>query len=84
MFAADHRGLKRKNQHEVRFSLGIRVTGGRVTGKQLQKIYDIADIYGKGSIQMISQHRIEIPFIKTKDIERIKKELVSSGLEIRA
>lgn len=70
-----------KPVHESCFSLKLRVTGGKVTGKQLQKVYDIANIYGKGYIHMTSQHSIEIPFIKIEDIERVKKELTLPGLE---
>lgn len=64
-----------------RFSLRLRVAGGKVTVKQLQKVYDIATVYGQGYIHMTSRQSIEIPFIKLEDIEIIRKELAAAGLE---
>lgn len=71
--------LPQKQQN--RFSLRLRVAGGKVTAKQLQKVYDIAAVYGQGYIHMTSRQSIEIPFIKLEDIEIIRNELAASGLE---
>jgi anaerobic sulfite reductase subunit C len=85
MAVMNYKGLKKGSLinpvNDRKVSLRLRVTGGKVTGKQLQKVYDIANIYGKGYIHMASQHNIEIPFLKLEDMERIKKELRTSGLE---
>ena len=62
MAVMNYKGLKKGSVidpvNDRKFSLRLRVTGGKVTGKQLQKVYDIANIYGKGYIHMASHHSI--------------------------
>lgn len=58
-----------------RFALRFKVTGGRLSAEHLKKIYEIAEKYGEQYVHMTSRQSIEIPFIKLKDIEKIKEEL---------
>lgn len=57
------------------FSLRIRVVGGKVTTKQLLKIQEVADRFGKGYVHLTSRQGIEIPYIKLEDIKKVKMEL---------
>ncbi|HWQ78063.1 MAG TPA: 4Fe-4S binding protein [Anaerovoracaceae bacterium] len=73
-------GFMRQVQKE-RFSLRLRVVGGQVTASQIQKISEIAEKYGHGYIHMTSRQGIEIPFIALSDIDAVKEELSSVGLQ---
>jgi dissimilatory sulfite reductase (desulfoviridin) alpha/beta subunit len=74
-------GFMRQIQKD-QFSLRLKVIGGQVTAEQLQKIGEVAQKYGKGYIHLTSRQGIEIPFISLKDIEEVKKELISGGVSI--
>ncbi len=82
--AVDYQALKaggfmRQSQKDT-FSLRLRVVGGAVTTEQLAAIKKVADKYGEGYIHLTSRQGIEIPFIKLKDIEEVKKELAEGGV----
>ncbi|RCX17255.1 dissimilatory sulfite reductase (desulfoviridin) alpha/beta subunit [Anaerobacterium chartisolvens] len=64
-----------------RFSLRLRVAGGRVKAEALKKVYELAERYGAGYVHMTSRQSIEIPFIKLQDIDAVKRELTEAGLE---
>lgn len=63
------------------FSMRLRVVGGQISAEQLKKVYEIAQVYGKGYIHLTSRQGIEIPFIKLEDIDIVKSELGKAGLE---
>lgn len=65
-------GFMRQVQKD-HFSLRLRIVGGQIQAGQLQKVYEIAREYGQGDIHMTSRQSIEIPFIKLKDIDAVKK-----------
>ena len=62
---------KQKNH----FSLRLRVVGGNVTAKQLAKISEVSEKYGKGYVHLTSRQSVEIPFIRLEQIEEVKNEL---------
>ena len=64
-----------------RFSMRLKVVGGQITGKQLEKIGEIAEKYGKGYVHLTSRQGIEIPFIALEDIETVRAELVAGGVK---
>ncbi|KNY28044.1 4Fe-4S binding protein [Pseudobacteroides cellulosolvens] len=66
------------------FVLRIRVSGGQIQADKLQKVYELAQKYGRGYIHMTSRQSIEIPYIKLEDIEAVKGELKSSGMQTAA
>lgn len=80
----DYEALKKagfmKQRQKDRFSLRLRVVGGQVTARQLQKIYEVAAKYGRGYIHLTSRQSIEIPFIKLTDIDTVKAELAQAGV----
>jgi anaerobic sulfite reductase subunit C len=73
-------GFMRQVQNE-KFSLRLRSVGGQINANQLQKISEIAKKYGQGYIHLTSRQGIEIPFIDFKDINSVKGELATVGLE---
>jgi len=62
--------------------LRIRATCGEVTSKQLRKIADIAERYGKGFVHFAVRGSPEIPGIDKRHLESIGKELQDVDLQI--
>ena len=86
--AVDYKELKKggfmKQIQKDRFSLRLRVVGGHIKANELSKIYEIAEKYGQGYIHLTSRQSIEIPFVRLADIDTIKQELASAGLQAGA
>lgn len=70
-----------KQTDKDRFSLRLRIAGGKIDSEHLKKVYELAEKYGKGYVHLTSRQSIEIPFIKLKDIEAVKKEMEEAGLK---
>jgi len=83
--AVDYKELKKggfmKQIQKDHFSLRLRIIGGQIEAKQMKKVYEIAEKYGQGYAHMTSRQSIEIPFIKLEDVEAVKSELATSGLQ---
>ncbi|RJO61624.1 MAG: 4Fe-4S dicluster domain-containing protein, partial [Dehalococcoidia bacterium] len=62
--------------------LRIRATCGEVDSKQLRKIADIAERFGKGFVHFVVRGSPEIPCIDKQHIPDIEKELGTVGLRI--
>jgi len=69
-----------KQADKDRFSLRLRIAGGRVEAQHLKKVYELADKYGQGYIHLTARQCIEIPHIKLEDIEKVKEEMIEAGL----
>jgi anaerobic sulfite reductase subunit C len=72
-------GFMRQSQKN-HFALRLKIVAGRVTAKQLPKLAEVAEKYGKGYIHLTTRQGIEIPFIRLEDIEAVKKELAKVNL----
>lgn len=85
MVQVDYKELKNgcfmQQVQKDNFSLRLRIAGGRIQSDQLLKVYEISQKYGNGYVHMTSRQSIEIPFIKLQDIEAVKAELISAGLQ---
>ncbi|MDS1030247.1 4Fe-4S binding protein [Bacillota bacterium LX-D] len=85
MDQVDYKELKKggfmKQVQKDCFSLRLRVVGGRLLAKHLQKVSEIAEKYGQGYIHMTARQSLEIPYIKLKDIDTVKQELAKTGLQ---
>ncbi|MCX8129320.1 MAG: 4Fe-4S binding protein [Clostridia bacterium] len=85
MAQADYKELKKggfmKQVQKDRFSLRLRIVGGQIQTEQLKKVYEIAEKYGQGYVHMTSRQSMEIPFIKLEDVEAVRVELSSAGLQ---
>lgn len=88
MAGVDYKALKKggfmKQIQPDRFALRLRMVGGQITGKHLQKIYEVAQRYGQGYIHLTSRQSIEIPFLKLADLETVKNELAGAGIQAGA
>jgi len=62
--------------------LRIRATCGEVTSKQLRKIADIAERYGKGFVHFVVRGSPEIPCIDNSQLVNIKEELHEVDMQI--
>lgn len=71
-----------KERETDKIILRIRATCGEVTSRQLRKIADIADRYGKGFTHLVVRGSPEIPCIDKRHLEDIRKELQEVGLPI--
>ncbi len=85
MAQVDYKALKKggfmRQVQKDRFSLRLRVVGGQLEARQIRKISEIAERYGRGYIHMTSRQGVEIPFVALGDIDAVKEELSSVGLQ---
>ncbi len=63
------------------FSLRLKVVGGNLTAEQLLTIAGMSKKYGDGHVHLTSRQGVEIPFIKLDDVESVKLELESGGVD---
>ncbi|MDR2339433.1 MAG: coenzyme F420 hydrogenase, partial [Deltaproteobacteria bacterium] len=82
--AVDYKALKNggfmRQRQKDRFSLRLRVVGGRLDSRQLRAIADCADRYGKGIAHLTSRQGCEIPFVRLRDVGAIRDSLSDGGL----
>lgn len=85
MTEVDYKELKKggfmRQVQKDHFSLRIKLIGGQIGVEQLQKVKEIAEKYGSGYIHLTSRQAIEVPFIKLQDVEAVKNDLSTAGLE---
>jgi len=65
-----------------KLTLRVRATCGEVSSKDLRKIADIAERYGKGFVHFSVRGSPELPCIDKNHIENIRQELRESGMQI--
>ncbi|MDR0526796.1 MAG: 4Fe-4S binding protein [Spirochaetaceae bacterium] len=80
-YAALKKGGFMRQRQKDRFSLRLRVVGGQMNSRQLMKISEAAERFGKGYVHFTSRQGVEIPFVALSDIEAIKAELADGGVE---
>jgi dissimilatory sulfite reductase (desulfoviridin) alpha/beta subunit len=81
-YAALKKGGFMRQAQKGKFSMRLKVVGGQLTGKQLEKISETAQKYGKGYVHLTSRQGIEVPFIDVNDVENVKKELEEAGVPV--
>ena len=64
------------------FALRLRLPGGCIASELLPKIAAVAKKYGRSEVRLTARQGIEIPWIKFKEIEAARKELVLAGLTL--
>jgi dissimilatory sulfite reductase (desulfoviridin) alpha/beta subunit len=72
-------GFMRQCQKD-KFSLRLKIVGGNLGYKELQKISEVAQKYGKGYVHFTSRQGVEIPFISLNDIDAVKSSLEEEGV----
>ncbi|SHO53957.1 4Fe-4S binding protein [Anaerocolumna xylanovorans] len=82
--AVDYKALKdggfMRQVQKNRFSLRLKVVGGNLNAEQLLTISEISKKYGDGYVHLTSRQGVEIPFIRLEDVEAVKAELESGGV----
>jgi len=71
-----------KGKETDKMILRIRATCGEVTSKQLRRIADIAENYGKGFVHFAVRGSPEIPCIDKEDLGDTRKELQEVGMQV--
>jgi dissimilatory sulfite reductase (desulfoviridin) alpha/beta subunit len=80
-YAALKKGGFMRQIQKDKFSVRLRVIGGQIGAGQLKKISEIAEKYGQGYVHLTSRQGVEIPYVSLNDIEAVKKELASVGMQ---
>jgi sulfate adenylyltransferase subunit 1 len=82
--AVDYKALKNggfmRQAQKNHFSLRLKVVGGNLSAEQLVAIAEISKKYGDGYVHLTSRQGVEIPFIKLADVEAVKAELETGGV----
>lgn len=61
-------------------ALRLRIPMGHLTSGEMPAIAAIAEKYGRGVVHLTVRLGIEIPWIKTGDLEKAKQELLQAGI----
>ncbi|MBU2103259.1 MAG: hypothetical protein ABH865_03750 [Candidatus Omnitrophota bacterium] len=78
--ALKKRGFLRQKQ-EGFFLLRVRMACGNFSLACLEKVIEIARVYGRGFVHTTTRQGIEIPFIKFGDIAMVETEIKKAGIE---
>ncbi len=78
-----HVGVHHQKQ-EGRCYIGVVLPVGRLTGTQLRGLARIADRFGSGAVRLTVWQNLLIPDVPADDVDLVKQELESLGLEWEA
>ncbi|MFC1482682.1 4Fe-4S dicluster domain-containing protein [Candidatus Margulisiibacteriota bacterium] len=67
-------GMIQQKQKEY-FAMRLRAVGGDLTAKQLKKIAEIAEKYGKGQVHLSTRQGVEIHHVHNTNLEKARIEL---------
>ncbi|MFQ5833867.1 MAG: 4Fe-4S binding protein [Candidatus Thorarchaeota archaeon] len=73
---------KQREKGTDKMIVRVRATCGEVTSKQLRRIADVAEQYGKGFVHFVIRGSPEIPCVHRKRLEDIRKELQEVDMQI--
>lgn len=76
-------GMIQQKQKEY-FAMRLRAVGGDLTAKQLKKISEIAEKYGKGEVHLSTRQGIEIHNVHHSKLEKARLELEQAGIYMGA
>lgn len=79
-YAALKKGGFMKQVQKGYGSLRLQVVGGNLTAENIRTVAEVADKYGHGYVHMTSRQGIEIPFIKTEEVDEVKEALLAGGV----
>lgn len=77
----DHVGIHSQKQPEFHY-VGAAVLRGRLTGKQLQQVADLADRYGSGEVRLTVMQNLIVPNVPKDKSAELAKELQAIDLRI--
>ena len=76
-------GMIQQKQKDY-FALRLHAVGGDFTARQLKKVADVAERYGRGEIHLSTRQGIEIHFVHHSHLEPARQELESAGIDMGA
>ncbi|AFZ04234.1 precorrin-3B synthase [Calothrix sp. PCC 6303] len=80
-----HHHLDIHQQKQLNLSyIGIAINLGKISTSNLQKLGEIADVYGNKTLRLTPWQNILIPDIENQNIFKVKSEIANIGLQISA
>ena len=73
-----------KQREDDKFTLRLRMVGGRLESRFLEVIGGVADRYGSGRLHLTSRQGVQIPDIALGDLDAARAALAGAGLELAA
>lgn len=72
-------GMIQQRQKEY-FAMRLRAIGGDLTAKQITKIAEVAERYGRGGVHLSTRQGVEIHYVHHSNLEKARAELESQGV----
>jgi dissimilatory sulfite reductase (desulfoviridin) alpha/beta subunit len=83
---ADYKELKKggmmRQAEKGKFSVRLRIAGGRLTAEAMGVVQGVAERYGRGEIHLTARQGIEIPNVNQDDLFKVKSELAAGGVKV--
>jgi anaerobic sulfite reductase subunit C len=76
-------GMIQQRQKEY-FAMRLRAVGGDLTAKQIRKIAEVAERYGRGGVHLSTRQGVEIHYVHHLDLEKARAELASENVSMGA
>lgn len=76
-------GMMRQKQEEY-FVMRLKSVAGDLTARQVARIADVAERYGRGFIHLSTRQGVEIHYVHRDDLEKARLELAEEGIEMGA
>jgi len=76
-------GMIQQRQKEY-FAMRLRAIGGDLTAKQLTKIAEVAERYGRGGVHLSTRQGVEIHYVHHSNLEKARAELASENVSMGA
>ena len=73
-----------KQREDDKFTLRLRIVGGRLNACSLKVIENVAERYGSVHLHLTSRQGVEIPGIVLADLDAARTALADAGLELAA
>lgn len=67
-------------RQEGYFSLRLKITGGKLTGPQLDAVSILAETYGRDEVYLTARQGLEIPYIRLESVEGVMRDLDECGV----
>jgi len=74
-------GIIRQRQKD-KFTVRLKVAGGRLPLERLARILDVAKKYGSDCVHLTVRQSVEIPYVQSTDLDKVREELGEVGQEI--
>ena len=74
-------GMIRQRQRD-QFTVRLKCPGGRMPLERLARIVEVAKRYGQEWVHLTVRQSVEIPYVHSEDLEKVREELSEVGQEI--